>query len=253
MNPSLGRDTRFFMLGTIVNTGAIVIGTIVGTLLHSRVKDKYKQTLYDSLGIASLAIGLNASISNMKDSQYPVLFILSIAIGSVVGTRLDLDGRFRRLIERRTRKQPSQQTDDAGGKPSSSSFADGLITSILLYCIGPLSMLGPILSALKGDNTLLFTNATLDFVSSCVFASTYGLGMMLSAPVLFLWQGAFYMVAQMSSQAVSDALMTELLITGGLLITGSGLSLLNLKDCKTLNLLPSLLVPIVWFAIKALW
>ncbi len=238
------------MLGTIVNTGAIIVGTIVGTLLHSGVKDKYKRVLYDSLGLASLAIGLNASISHMKESQYPVLFILAIAIGGVLGTRLDLDGRFRRLIERRTRKQPSEKE---GAGASSSSFADGLITAMLLYCIGPLSMLGPVMSALKGDNTLLFTNATLDLVSSCVFASTYGIGMILSAPVLFLWQGLFYLVAQMSSEAVSDALMAELLIVGGLLIMGSGLSLLNLKDCKTLNLLPSLLVPIVWFAVKALW
>ncbi len=238
------------MLGTIVNTSAIIVGTIVGTLLHSGVKDKYKRVLYDSLGLASLAIGLNASISHMKESQYPVLFILAIAVGGVVGTRLDLDGRFRRLIERRTRKKvPEKEGDDT----SASSFADGLITAMLLYCIGPLSMLGPVMSALKGDNTLLFTNATLDLVSACVFASTYGIGMILSAPVLFLWQGMFYLVAQMSSEAVSDALMAELLIVGGLLIMGSGLSLLNLKDCKTLNLLPSLLVPIVWFAVKALW
>ncbi len=238
------------MLGTIVNTGAIIVGTVVGTLLHAGVKDKYKRVLYDSLGLASLVIGLNASISHMKESQYPVLFILAIAIGGVVGTRLDLDGRFRRLIERRTRKKTSEKEGD---NTSASSFADGLITAVLLYCIGPLSMLGPVMSALKGDNTLLFTNATLDLVSACVFASTYGIGMILSAPVLFLWQSMFYLVAQMSSAAVSDALMAELLIVGGLLIMGSGLSLLNLKDCKTLNLLPSLLVPIVWFAVKALW
>jgi uncharacterized membrane protein YqgA involved in biofilm formation len=111
-------------------------------------------------------------------------------------------------------------------------------------------MLGPIISALKGDNTFLFTNSTLDLVSSTVFASTYGFGMILAAPVLFCWQGMFYLIAMISSQAISEALMAELLIIGGLLITGSGLSLLHLKDCKTLNLLPALLVPIIWFLIK---
>lgn len=237
------------MLGTIVNTGAIILGTIIGTLLHTGVKDKYKRVLYDSLGLASIVIGLNASITHLKDSQYPILFILAISIGGIVGTWLDLDGRFHRLIE----KRPHPSASDANTPNNrQGSFANGLITAILLYCIGPLSMLGPVMSALKGDNTLLFTNATLDFVSSCVFASTYGIGMILAAPVLFLWQGAFYLVAQISSQAVSSALMDELLITGGLLIISSGLSLLNLKDCKTLNLLPSLLVPIVWFAIRAL-
>ena len=114
-------------------------------------------------------------------------------------------------------------------------------------------MLGPVISALKGDHTFLFTNATLDLVSSIVFASTYGFGMVLAAPVLFCWQGMFWLVARISASAVSDALMAELLVVGGLMITGSGLGLLGLKDCKTLNLLPALLVPVLWFLILSLF
>ncbi|MBR1548854.1 MAG: DUF554 domain-containing protein [Prevotella sp.] len=228
------------MIGTIVNTCTIIAGTLLGAMLHRGIKEKYKEAMYTGLGLASLAIGLNATISNLHKSQYPVLFIVSLAIGGIVGTRLDIDGRFKRHVNKRSGK--------GGGE---SRLGDGLSTAILLYCIGPLSMLGPVISALKGDNTFLFTNATLDFVSSTIFASTYGLGMVLAAPVLFLWQGMFYVVAQVSSTAVSDALMAELLIVGGLMITGSGLGLLNLKDCKTLNLLPSLLVPVIWFLILA--
>ena len=112
-------------------------------------------------------------------------------------------------------------------------------------------MLGPVVSALKGDNTFLFTNATLDFVSSTIFASTYGLGMMAAAAVLFCWQGMFYLVAAVAASAVSEGLMAELLIVGGLMITGSGLSLLNIKDCKTLNLLPALVVPVLWYVLVA--
>ena len=235
------------MIGTIVNTCAIVVGTVVGAFLHRGIKEKYRSVLYTGLGLASLAIGLNATITNFSKSHYPVLFIVSIAVGGVVGTALDIDGRFKRLVDK-FGKHPSGQ--DA--PKSNARLADGLATAILLYCIGPLSMLGPVISALKGDNTFLYTNATLDFVSSTIFASTYGLGMMLAAPVLFCWQGMFYLVAQLSSSAVSDALMAELLIVGGLLITGSGLSLLQLKDCKTLNLLPALLVPVVWFLILGL-
>lgn len=227
------------MIGTIVNTCTIIAGSIVGAVLHRGIKDKYRDVLYDGLGLASLAIGLNATITNLPKSQYPVLFIISIAIGGLIGTRLDLNGRFHRLVEKR------QKRGEAGG--SRSNLADGLATAILLYCIGPLSMLGPVISALQGDHTFLFTNATLDLVSSIVFASTYGLGMILAAPVLFCWQGMFYLVATISSQAVSDSLMAELLIVGGLMITGSGMSLLRLKDCKTLNLLPALLVPIIYF------
>ena len=225
------------MIGTIVNTCAIVIGTIVGTVLNRGIKEKYKTGLYDALGLASLAIGLNATISNLPKSQYPVLFIVALAVGTVVGTRLDIDGRFHELVGKKS--------------ASGNSLADGLSTATLLYCIGPLSMLGPVIAALQGDNTFLFTNATLDFVSSTIFASTYGFWMILAAPVLFLWQGLFYVVAQLSSHAVSDALMAELLIVGGMMIMGSGLNLLKVKELKTLNMLPALLVPPLWFIVVA--
>jgi len=227
------------MIGTIVNTCTIIAGTLLGSLLNRGIKEKYKETLYTGLGLASLAIGLNATITNLPKSQYPVLFIVALAVGGVIGTRLDIDGRFKRLVNKRSSNK------------GEAKLGDGLSTAILLYCIGPLSMLGPVISALKGDHTFLFTNATLDFVSSTIFASTYGIGMVLAAPVLFLWQGMFYVTAQISSTAISDALMSELLIVGGLMITGSGLGLLNLKDCKTLNLLPSLLVPVVWFLVRS--
>ena len=223
------------MLGTIVNTCTIIAGTLIGALLNRGIKDRYKEVLYTGLGLASLAIGLDATLTNLPKSQYPVLFIVALAIGGITGTALDIDGRFKRLVNRHSKKG------------AEAKLGDGLSTAILLYCIGPLSMLGPVIAALKDDHTFLFTNATLDFVSSTIFASTYGLGMVLAAPVLFLWQGMFYVIAQISSTAISEALMAELLIVGGLMITGSGLGLLNLKDCKTLNLLPSLLVPVIWF------
>ena len=252
------------MIGTIVNTCAIVVGTIAGTVLNRGIKEKYKVGLYDALGLASLAIGLNATITNLPKSQYPVLFIVALAVGTVVGTRLDIDGRFHRLVE--ASPNPSRGGENCPPSPGSSrggekrrnflsawlsppreGVGEALSTATLLYCIGPLSMLGPVISALQGDHTFLFTNATLDLVSSTIFASTYGFWMILAAPVLFLWQGMFYMVAKVSSSAVSDALMAELLIVGGLMILGSGLNLLKLKELKTLNMLPALLVPPLWF------
>lgn len=228
------------MIGTIVNTCTIIVGTIAGSILHRGIKEKYKEALYTALGLASLGIGLNAFVSNMPKSEYPVLFIVAMAVGTIIGTALDLDGRFTRLVNRRSKNKENK-------------LAEGLSTATLLYCIGPLSMLGPVVSALQGDHTFLYTNATLDLISAMVFASTYGIGMLLAAPVLFCWQGLFFLTAHLSSDAVSDALMSELLIVGGLLITASGLSLLRLKDCKTLNMLPALLVPVLWFVIKALF
>lgn len=228
------------MLGTIVNTCTIIAGTIAGAVMNRGIKEKYKETLYTGLGLACLGIGLNAVVSNFGKSEYPVLFIVSIASGGVIGTALDIDGRFTRLVER-----------VSNGKKN--NLASGLSTAILLYCIGPLSMLGPVISALNGDNTFLYTNATLDLVTSTVFASTYGIWMILAAPILFCWQGAFYAVACYSSSAVSEAMMAELLIVGGVMITASGLSLLKLKECKTLNFLPSMLIPILWFILCGLF
>ena len=227
------------MIGTIVNTCTIVAGTLLGVALHKGIKEKYKNVLYDALGLACFAIGLNAVVTNLPKSQYPVLFIAAMAIGSIIGVALDIDGRFHRLVERKSK-------DGAQNR-----LADGLATATLVYCIGPLSMLGPVICALVGDHTFLFTNATLDLVTATIFGSTYGVGMLLAAPVLFLWQGMFYSVATLSSAAVSEALMAELLIVGGLLITGSGLSLLRIKDCHVLNMLPALLVPPLWFLLMA--
>ena len=267
------------MLGTIVNTCTIILGTLAGSLLNRGIKEKYKQVLYTGLGLACLAIGLNATVTNLPKSQYPVLFIVAIALGGGVGTALDIDGRFKRRVDKLSASQvdelTSRRVDELGDKvdklgascvtsssesnnsstcqlvnsSTNKNLSAALATATLVYCIGPLSMLGPVISALKGDNTFLFTNATLDLVTSFVFGSTYGLGMLLAAPILFLWQGLFYLVAMVSSQAVSDALMAELLIVGGLMITASGLSLLGLKDCKTLNYLPALLVPVVWLLV----
>ena len=108
------------MLGTIVNTCTIIVGTIIGAVLHNGVKEQYRRVLYDGLGLASIAIGLNAALSHMRESQYPVLFIIAVALGGVAGTALDLDARFRRLIDRRA---AGRKKDSKGAN----SLADGLL------------------------------------------------------------------------------------------------------------------------------
>lgn len=225
------------MIGTIVNTGTILAGSLLGSLLRRGIQEKYRNALYTAMGLAATGLGINAVVQNMPNSTFPVLFILSLALGSFLGTVLNLDGGFQRLTARF----------------SSGNLGQGLSTGILLFCIGTLSILGPIQSALYGDNTYLFTNATLDFVTSMVLASTYGIGMALAAPVLFLWQGGIYLFAGMLTDLVTTELMTEISIVGGFLIASSGISILGLKDCKTLNMLPSLLVPVAWFVIRSLF
>ena len=226
------------MLGTIVNTACIITGTLIGSLLKKGLNEKVAGTLFTAMGLSAVALGVNTFVQNMPKSEFPVLFILSLAIGGTVGTLLDLDGRTKRLSSR-----------FAG-----EGLAQGLISACLLYCIGTFSIVGPILSATNGDNTFLYTNATLDFVTSIVFASTFGMGMIAAAPVLFCWQGAMYLLGKTvaSSALLEGTFINEISIVGGILIISSGLSLLKIKDCKTLNLLPALLVPAIWFIIKSL-
>lgn len=225
------------MIGTIVNTITILIGSTLGSILKRGIKEKYQKGLFTAMGLAATALGINAIATHMPESHYPVLFIASLALGGLIGTVLDLEGRFNRLV----------------GRFSQSNLAQGLTTGLLLYCVGTLSIVGPMMSALYGDHTYLYTNAMLDLVTSTVLAGTYGIGMTLAAPVLFLWQGAIYLLTIVSGQVISDELMTEVSVVGGILILCSGLGILKIKDCKTLNLLPALLVPPVFFLLKHLF
>lgn len=232
------------MTGTIVNTACIIVGSIVGVALKKGIKPQYQTALFNAMGLCAFMLGVNACVQYLPKSDYPVLFIVSLAVGSLTGYALRLSDRFDRLSQRLSGK--GKDAKDEGKR-----LGEGLSTGILLYCIGTLSMLGPVMSALKGDNTYLYTNATLDLVTSMVLASAYGIGMLWAAPVLFCWQGLFYLVASISAEAISEALIAELSIVGGVLIAASGISILGIKDCKTLNMLPSLLVPVVFFIIKA--
>lgn len=222
------------MLGTIVNTLTIIVGSTVGHFVKKGIKQQYQQVMFTAMGLASLALGFNAVSNHLPKSQYPVLFIISLSVGGLIGTMLDIDGRFQRSVSRY----------------STSRLAQGLSTGILLYCIGTLSIVGPMMSALYGDNTYLFTNATLDLVTSAVLATTYGIGMILAAPVLFGWQMSIYCITKLFGNIIPEELVTEVSIVGGILIAASGLGILEIKNCKTLNLLPSLLVPILFFLLK---
>lgn len=226
------------MLGTIVNTSCIIAGSLIGSLARRAIKPKYRDALYNAMGLAALLLGTGAFVTNISKSEYPgPPSLASLAIGSLAGTVLNISDRFNGLVT----------------KYSKSRLAEGLSTGILLYCIGTLSMVGSVMSALYGDNTYLFTNAMLDLVTSTVLSSTYGIGMILAAPVLFLFQGSIYLVTRLAGDVISDSLMCEISIVGGVLIASSGLSILGIKDCKTLNMLPSLLVPVLFFIARSLF
>lgn len=237
------------MLGTIVNTATILVGGTFGALVRTGIGDKYKKSLFNALGLCCLVLGVNAALPNMAKSEYPVMFILSLAIGGIIGTRLDLAGKIDRLNDRLNKRNGNENNG-----------LQGLMTGLLLYCIGTFSIVGPVLSALspsqgwaigESANTFLYTNATLDLVTSAVLAASFGWIMLLAAPVLFCWQGMFYAIAYFFGEAMPEPMRNELSIVGGVLIVSSGLGILGIKDCKTVNLLPSLLVPVIFYLIKS--
>lgn len=226
------------MIGTIANVSTILIGCILGSALKKGIGEKYQSIMMDTMGLAATALGINAIVSAMPESKYHVLFIVSLAVGGLIGTALGLDTAFDRLVSRFSKE---------------SNLAKGLSTAILLYCAGTLSILGPIESALHGNHTYLFTNAILDGITSIVLSSTFGIGIAIAAAVLFCWQGSIYLLAHLIAPYLTADLLTEISLVGGVMILSSGLSILNIKQFKTLNLLPALLVPPIAIGLLSLF
>lgn len=224
------------MIGTIVNVAAIIVGSVIGSIFKRGMKESYQDILMQAMGLAVTALGVHSIVKYMPDSAYPVLFIVSLAAGGLIGEKINLEQRFKHAVSRF----------------STSNLADGLSTAILLFCIGTLSIIGPIESALNGNHTYLFTNAILDGVTSIVLASTFGIGIILSAVVLFCWQGLFYVLAGAVSGFITPELLTEISIVGGILILSSGLSILGIRHFKTMNLIPALLIPVVFITLKTM-
>ncbi|MCH4010283.1 DUF554 domain-containing protein [Companilactobacillus sp.] len=217
------------MIGTIYNVCMIIVGSLIGKFLHKGLKQEYQTILTQALGLVAMVVGINAVVQNMPKSHYPVLFIVSLAIGGVIGQILNIQKHFDNLV----------------GRFSGGNLAEGLATAILLYCIGSLSILGPIQAALNHDYTFLFTNGTLDGITSIVLASTFGFGIAIAAGAVFVWQGSIYAIAMLLQNSINTSMVTELTIVGGILILASGLGLLEIKKISVLNLLPSLVVPII--------
>ncbi|AOU02971.1 DUF554 domain-containing protein [Bacillus velezensis] len=224
------------MIGTIFNTFMIFAGCLLGGLFKKGMKGEYQDILMQAMGFVAVGLGINAITQHLSDSKYPILFIVSLAVGGLLGQFVNLELRFNHLVS----------------KFSKNNLAEGLSTAILLFCMGSLSILGPIESAIHDDSTYLLTNGMLDGITSIVLASAFGFGIALSAVVLFAWQGSLYLFAKVMESALSADMINEITIVGGILILSSGLSILGIKKCKTLNLLPSLIIPpVVIFVMKA--
>ena len=224
------------MFAIIINAVAVVVGSAIGALFRKSISEKYINVLNTAMGLCALVLGVNVAIENMQKTQYPVLFIFCLSMGGLLGTVLKLDQR----MESTTRKM------------SSSNLSQGITTAVLLCCVGTLAMMGPVMSALYGDDTYLMTAATLNLVTMIVVASSYGFGVVITSVIVLVWMSSIYGIAMLSRTFISEELIAEVSLFGGILIPASGLGVLHIKDCKTINLLPALFMPILFFAIKSL-
>ncbi len=220
------------MQGTLVNVSTIVVGSTIGSIIGKRLNAKYSETSIQSLGMVSMAMGISWIARSMPHSTQPLLFIIAIVVGNVIGEFFQIDQR----VEKLQNKYQDQPTN----------LVQGLTTAVLLFCLGTFSILGPINSALRNDHTLLYTNAMLDGISCIIFGASYGFGIVLSAVFLFFWQGSIFFLAKYIAPFMTEATMIEMNIVGGILIMTTGMNILKITKIRTLNYLPAIFVTLFY-------
>jgi|WetSurMetagenome_2_1015567.scaffolds.fasta_scaffold15121_2 uncharacterized protein len=217
------------MLGTAINTGAILTGSLIGASIGSRLPEKIRTTVLQVLGLVIILIGLQMSLQTKN-----ILVVLGALIsGGVLGELLGItEGleKFGRFLQANLAKQQS------------SRFGEGFVTASLVFCVGPMAILGSIQDGLLGDYRLLAVKAMLDGFISIAFAASLGWGVALSALSILIYQGSITLFASALSQVLSESMITEMTATGGLIIVGIGLNLLEIKDLRLANLLPALFI-----------
>lgn len=228
------------MLGTYVNTAVIIIGSIVGLLLKKGLKDKYKNTIMHGVALSVLFLGISTSLSGIFNGGEPILFIISLVLGGVLGEWIDIDHKLLQLGE--------WLQDKVG--TSEHNIARGFVTGTLLFCIGTMAILGSLESGLRGNHDMLYAKSVLDGISSVILTSTLGIGVILSAISVFLYQGAITLLASFLEPILTAEVIREVSIIGGILIFSLGLNMLEIVKIKTANLLPAIVIPPIYYLIK---
>lgn len=224
------------MFGTIVNTIAIVVGSLLGIGFRGGLPEKYATATIQAIALAVLLVGLKGALKT--DALLVVIF--SLAAGSVIGERLRIEDRLEsagKWIEARF----------AGRREG---LATGFVTASLIYCVGAMAIVGSLESGLTGNHQTLFAKSVLDGISAVVFAATFGIGVLFSAISVLVYQGAITLAAGLLQPLLVPAVVDQMSSVGGLLIMAIGLNLLEVAKIRVGNLLPSLFLPLAWFLIR---
>lgn len=219
--------------GTLINVAAIAVGSLVGLLLKKGLPARISGALSVAVGLCVLYIGIDGCLAG--DNM--LVAVLSMVIGAVVGELLDLDGKLNRLGE-------TVQNRFSKGKNGESTIAQSFVSASLLFCVGAMAIVGSLQSGISGEHGTLYVKAILDGISSIVFATTLGGGVILSVIPLFIYQGAIALLAQFIAPYLSEAVIAEMTCVGSLLIVALALNLLNITKIKVANLLPAVFLPI---------
>lgn len=219
------------MIGTIVNTAAVIIGGSIGLLLKKGMPEKLKSIYFQAIGLFTLAIGMTM-VYNM---QHILLVVSALAIGSLLGEWGNLETHVENFTERLKHRL----------KIGNERFSEGLITAFLLFCIGSMTIIGAMNEGLGISSDLLYTKALMDGFSAILLASAFGVGVLFSALPLFLFQGAITLIAMFAGDFLSSEMMLGLTNLGGILLIGLGINILEIKKIRVINMLPSLLVVIL--------
>lgn len=230
------------MVGTLVNTGAVIAGSAIGLLIHSRLPQKMVNIVFQGLGLFTCAIGISMSLR----SNNMLLMVVSIVIGSLIGQGLDIDKYLRRFsdyLQKKSNKKTSLEQE------ATSRFSEGFITATMLFCIGSMSILGAIEDGTGQTPTLLYTKSIMDGISSIALASSFGIAIMFSSIPLFLYQGGLTLFAGFIMRYMSDQMVADMTGVGGILLIGLGINILKIKEINVTNMLPSLIIIVIlsWF------
>ncbi len=220
------------MLGVAVNTIAVIIGSLIGMLFSRGIPEKISSTITVGLGLATMYVGISGALCG----ENTLVMILSIVIGAIIGSIIDIDKRlnlFGELVERKFKREDGK-----------TGVAQGFVTASLVFCVGAMTIVGSLNAGLRGDNTMLFTKSALDFMISIVFASTMGFGVMLSAAFVLVFQGSIALLSGILAPFLSETVIFEMTCTGSLLVFAIGTNLAGISKIKVANYLPAVFMPI---------
>lgn len=224
------------MLGSIVNCFSVIGGSILGIALKNGIKERYQNTIMDGISLAVIIIGIMSAIK----SQNIVLVVVSMGIGSIIGEMIDIDSRIEALGER------AEKLFSKGD----SNFSKAFVSATLVFCIGAMSIVGALESGLTGNHQTLFAKSSLDGIIAIMFASTMGIGTAFAAIPIFIYQGSLTLMASSVKDILTPELINEMSAVGGILVMAIGINLANIKKIKVANMLPAIIIPLIYFLIS---